>query len=646
MDGTDKPTQDAEATGREIYALALRNAVAYKGRTQNKTVLGRLLGARPDLRNSIPEISRMVSQTVAEVNSMTLEQQREALAAMGDGAGGGPEGHESSPQSPSSPPQSPQQQAPHLPPLKNADGSEPATVTTRFPPEPNGYPHIGHAKAVIINSEYARMYGGRCILRIDDTNPEAERMEYHAAINVGLEWLGIKFDQVKSTSDDMELLYKKGDELMQAGMAYVCMCKKEKISSDRRERRACKCNRMDDVDEHYKRWSKMHKRKFKPGEAIMRFRGDMAADNAVMRDPVLFRVIDTRHYTKDTRYVVWPSYDMAVAIEDSADGVTHAFRSKEFEARAELIGAILDALGMRKPVQGFFSRLEFDGMPTSKRVIRPLMEDGKITGYDDPRIPTLGGLKRRGITPEAIRRFILSLGLTKANTVAPFETLESFNRSIIDGTSTRLFMVRDARRIVVSGLPSTLAHTITLPNHPMIEEMGRRSVATGGGTMYIPGSDAALIRRGTLVRLLGLALVFVTDADTRGEGDDTIRAEFVQSLDEPLTEDVRRRCHSRWMKGEPGAVDASDYATAVGGRPAEDRVLKMQWVSCDAAYGVRLVIPKKPFSGDTFDEESWEETEVYTEPYYAELKEGTAIQFVRFGYCRKDSQTRVIFTHH
>ena len=393
---------------KEIRKMALQNAFEHGGETRDKIILGKILGTRPELRSKVKEISGDISEIVSAVNQLSPEDQEtqikenfpEILAPKKK-----IEGREG------------------LPELK---GAEQGKVITRFPPEPNGYPHIGHAKAAIINSEYAKMYGGKFILRMDDTNPEAERMEYHAAIKVGLEWLGIEFDTVKSTSDDMELFYEKGMELIDAGKAYVCTCKREDISKNRRERKACKCSRKD-AETNSKNWEKMSA-KFKPGDAVVRFRGDMQADNAVMRDPVLFRIIEGKHYTLGEKYRVWPSYDMAVAIEDSIDGVTHAFRSKEFELRKELIDAILDVLNMRKPAQGFFSRLEFKGMPISKRIIKPLIEEGKVSWYDDPRLPTLEALRRRGIKPEAIRKFIMSLGLTKANTLAPFDALEAFNR--------------------------------------------------------------------------------------------------------------------------------------------------------------------------------------------------------------------------
>ena len=447
---------------KEIRKMALQNAFEHGGETRDKIILGKILGTKPEFRSKVKEISGDISEIVSIVNQLSLEEQEIEIK-------------ENFPEILI--PKEKIAEREGLPELKDAEQGK---VITRFPPEPNGYPHIGHAKAAIINSEYAKMYGGKFILRMDDTNPEAERMEYHAAIKVGLEWLGIEFDVVKSTSDDMELFYEKGMELINLGKAYVCTCKREDISKNRRERKACKCSR-EDIEKNNKNWEKMND-KFKPGDAIVRFRGDMKADNAVMRDPVLFRIIEGKHYTLGEKYRIWPSYDMAVAIEDSIDGVTHAYRSKEFELRKELIDAILDALNMRKPAQGFFSRLEFKGMPISKRIIKPLIEEGKVTWYDDPRLPTLEALRRRGIKPEAIRKFIMSLGLTKANTLAPFDALEAFNRKFVDTDSIRLFMVSNAKKLSVKNLPIS---SVEISNHP-INDMGKRTIEIDGN-FYISG---------------------------------------------------------------------------------------------------------------------------------------------------------------
>jgi len=561
---------------KEIRKIALQNAFEHEGKTQDKIVLAKILGTKPEFRTRVKEISEDIKIVVLAVNQISFEEQRKEI-------------EENFPEILI--PKEKNEEREGLPPLKNAEQGK---VVTRFPPEPNGYPHIGHAKAAIINAEYAKMYGGKFILRMDDTNPEAERMEYHAAIKVGLDWLGIKFDVIKNTSDDMEIFYKKGIELINSGKAYVCTCKREDISENRRERKACKCSR-GDIKQNNQGWEKMFD-KFKPGDAIIRFRGDMKADNAVMRDPVLFRIIDEKHYTLGNKYRVWPSYDFAVAIEDSIDGVTHAFRSKEFELRKELIDAILDALNMRKPYQDFFSRLEFKGMPISKRILKPLIEEGKVSWYDDPRLPTLESLRRRGIKPEAIKKFILSLGLTKANTLAPFDALESFNRKFVDADSIRLFMVSNPKKITIKKLPFSF---VEISNHP-IKDMGKRKISIDEN-FYISGEDVENMK-GTQIRLLGLGNIKIS----KNNGD--LEGEFTE--EEPNSD-----------------------------------IQKIQWIPQKNAHIIKILIPKQLFIDDKFNENSLEELEVYTEPHYLQLKDGEEIQFVRFGYCRKDSQNQAIFTH-
>ena len=367
------------------------------------------------------------------------------------------------------------------------------------------------------------------------------------------------------------------------------------MSKNRRERKACKCSK-EDVDKNITNWGKMET-KFKPGEAIVRFRGDMKADNAVMRDPVLFRIIEGKHYTVGEKYRIWPSYDFAVAIEDSIDGITHAFRSKEFELREELTEAILDSLSMRKPQQGFFSRLEFKGMPISKRIIKPLIEERKVSWYDDPRLPTLEALKKRGIKPEAIRKFIMSLGLTKANTLAPFDSLEAFNRKFVDEDSIRLYMVNNPKKLSVKNFSIT---SVEISNHP-VNDMGKRKIDVNGD-FYISGEDAKNIKEGEQIRLLGLGNILITKQGEELEG------EYVKDGD---------------IKNIP----------------------KIQWVSQKTAHQIKIIIPKILFIDEKFNEDSLEEMNVYCEPHYLQLKEGEEIQFIRFGYCRKDSQNQAIFTH-
>ncbi len=561
---------------KAIRGIALQNASEHEGKTRNETIISKILGSRPELRSKTKEIIPLISEVVSEVNRLSLAEQKSDLE------NNFPELLISRPK----------HERIGLPPL---EGAEHGKVVTRFPPEPNGYPHIGHAKAAIIDEEYAKMYGGKMILRFDDTNPENERLEYYAAIKVGLDWLGVKYDHAKNTSDDMEIIYKKGMQLIESNYAYVCTCNQETISKNRKEMQSCKC-RSGHLDQNIKRWHSMFE-KYKPGEAIVRFRGDMQSENTVMRDPTLFRIIESNHPLLMDKYRVWPNYDFAVAIEDSIDGITHAFRTKEYELRNELYYSILDKLQMRKPKMLEFSRLEFDGMPVSKRILKSLIERGQVSGYDDPRLPTLEALRLRGIVPEAIRKFVLSLSFTKSDTFAPFDTLESFNRKIVDGTSIRLFMVTQPVKLTVKN--NKLA-SVEVTNHPQ-KNLGKRKIELDGA-FYIPGEDAKNLKVGDQIRLIELYNIKITKT-----GSD-IEAEYV----------------------------SGDFKAEFP---------KIQWISQKSAVKINILIPKTLFVNGAFNEKSLETLQAFTEKYYLELNEGAEIQFVRFGYCRKDSAMQAIYTH-
>jgi len=563
---------------KEIRKIALQNAVEHDGKTKDKVVLSKSLGTIPELKNNVKDVIPEIASIVSQVNDMSIEEQKTEIQNIF------PEILDVK--------ENVKEERVGLPPL---EGAENGKVVTRFTPAPNGYPHIGHAKAAIISEEYAKMYGGKLVLRYDDTNPEDIRLEYWAAIKVGLDWLGIEFDEIKNTSDDIGLLYDKCIEMIKKNYAYVCTCKRDTISKNRKEMVSCECS-MGDVKQNEERWERMFK-KYKPGEAIVRFRGDMESKNTVMRDPVLFRINDARHARLAEEHRVWPSYDIAVAVEDSTDGITHALRSKEYELRNELYHAILDALDMRHPKMLEFSRLEFKGMPVSKRILRPLIDEGKVSSYDDPRLPTLAALERRGITPEAIRKFTLSLSLTKADTLAPFDSLEAFNRKIVDKNSIRLFMVKDPKTLTIRNLPNS---TVELPNHPS-NKMGTRKV-TVEDSVFLSSDDVEGLKIGDQLRLMGLGNVKITSVNSEITGEFT-------------------------------------------GDERDVNFMKLQWVSQKNAQELKILIPQRLFVDDKFNEESLEEIHVYVEPHYLELRNGEEIQFVRFGYCRKDSSKQAIFTH-
>ena len=567
-----------------IKKIVLRNAMEYGGSARYDVVISKVVGLRPDLRPIIKEQIPLIKKIVDEVNSLDrADQERMASKLMvfenvkKDAK---------------------RKEEPNLPPLQ---GASMGRVVTRFPPEPNGYPHIGHAKAAIIDQEYARMYDGRLILRFDDTNPLNEQLEFYEAIREGLEWLGIKPDLIKNTSDDMELLQSYGRKLVTNGDAYVCTCRPEDIHSMRAKGVNCPCRILDSSD-NMTRLKKFFDGSFEQNEAIIRFKGDMSDLNTAMRDPTLFRIIDADHPKLGRRIRAFPTYDFAAPIEDSLDGVTHAMRTKEYELRNTLYFSVLRSLGLRKPFLLEFSRLEFEGMPVSKRKLKPLIQGGLVSGWDDPRLPTLAALRKRGILPEAIHKFVLSLGISLADTRPPFESLESYNRKLLDPISLRLFFVKHPVEIRI--VNPTLSK-IELKNHPTAQ-LGTRNVQTSD-RIYIDKADADRLKGGQEIRLMELHNIRLDEA-IRGKA-----AEYLRVLNT--------------------------------GQEIKTNIPKVQWVSNNDMVPFTVIVPDKPFINEEFNKDSLYTYNGIAESYVSKVRAGSNIQFVRFGFCRLQTNGVAIYTH-
>jgi glutamyl-tRNA synthetase len=437
-----------------IKVTALKNAIEYGGKSRTDTVIAKIMALRPDLRNNLKNLIPEIIVIVQKINAISLSDQKALFEQIIPGESQQRKKTESS--------------QVHLPPLEDA---KMGNVITRFPPEPSGYPHIGHAKAAIIDEEYARMYEGKLILRFDDTNPLNEKLEYYDAISEGIEWLGIKPDIVKNSSDDIQLLHEYGKRLIAVDGAYVCTCTQKTIHDLRAKGLPCECRKEPSVA--LDRLEKMFDGSFDPNDAIIRFKGDMSDQNTAMRDPTLFRIIEGEHPKLGRKVRVWPTYDFAAPIEDSLDGVTHAMRTKEYELRNKLYFAILDRLRLRKPLMIEFSRLEFNGIPISKRKIKPL---------------------------------------TLAETKPPFEALEAYNRKIIDPQCVRLFFVKDPVELKIQNAPSKEA---ILKNHPNID-LGIRKVQVSN-SVYITGEDAAKLDIGDEIRLIELYNVKLIDIKSENQ---------------------------------------------------------------------------------------------------------------------------------
>ena len=552
---------------RLVNAIALKNATEHSGSTNVNTVLAKILSLRPELKKEIKTLIEEIKTVVDSVNKMDLEQQKKYLNEI-DLVDSKLDSKSTREHMPSHP----------LPELQMTG----TKVVTRFPPEPNGYPHIGHAKAVIIDEEYARIYDGKLILRFDDTNPLNEKLEYYEAIRNGLEWLGVKPDIVKNTSDDIFVLHDYGKKLTLGGNAYVCTCNTNKIHKMRMQQVECPCrDNIDDAEKNKERLDKLFDGTYHQNEAIVRFKGNMQDNNTVLRDPTLFRIIEAPHPLLGEKVQVWPTYDFAAPIEDCLDGVSHALRSKEYELRNALYLDILDRLELRKPIVVEFSRLEFENMPVSKRKIKQLIDDNDIAGWDDPRLLTLSAMRKRGFDPRAIRSFVLSLGLTLAESKPPFKTLESMNRKILEPIAIRLFFVKDPIRVIVEDAQET---KVTLRNHPNID-LGTRQVEVSN-VVYISQDDAILLTEDEEIRLMELYNITIKDIDRDKK---VITASYLNN------EIVRE------MK-------------------------KIQWVSDKNKTNYTVLVPKELYIDDKFNPNSLERIEGYAETSVLQLKSHTYVK--------------------
>ncbi|MGA7369438.1 MAG: glutamate--tRNA ligase [Nitrososphaeraceae archaeon] len=567
-----------------IKKIVLRNAIEYGGSARYDVVISKVVGLRPNLRPKIKEQIPLIKKIVDEVNSLDQADQERMASKLMVFENVNKDAK--------------RKEEPNLPPLQ---GASMGRVVTRFPPEPNGYPHIGHAKAAFIDQEYARMYDGKLILRFDDTNPLNEKLEFYDAIREGLEWLDIKPDLVKNTSDDIELLQSYGRKMITNGDAYVCTCRPEEIHSMRAKGVNCPCRSLDSSD-RMMRLEKFFDGSFEQNEAIVRFRGDMSDLNTAMRDPTLFRIIDADHPKLGRRIRAFPTYDFAAPIEDSLDGVTHAMRTKEYELRNALYFSVLKLLGLRMPLLLEFSRLEFEGMPVSKRKLKPLIQGGLVSGWDDPRLPTLAALRKRGILPEAIHKFVLSLGISLADSKPPFESLESYNRKLLDLISLRLFFVKHPVEIRIV---NPILSKIELRNHPSAQ-LGTRNVQTSD-RIYIDKADADRLKSGQEIRLMEMHNIRI-DEMRQGKA-----AEYLQVINTGLE--------------------------------IKTNIPKVQWVSNNDMVPFTVIVPDKLFINEEFNKDSLRTYNGIAESYVSKVRAGSNIQFVRFGFCRLQTNGVAIYTH-
>ncbi|MDO8564078.1 MAG: glutamate--tRNA ligase [Nanoarchaeota archaeon] len=460
----------------EIRAYALKNAVEF-GKADAGRILPKLFQHgldKKDIKNIMPEIEKIAKQ----INKLKPGEREKELENYKKYAKEREEKEKD---------------------LPEIDVSGLKEVVTRLAPEPSKYNHLGHALTFILNYIYAEKNNGKCLLRFEDTNPEKVSQEYVDNMKEDIiEYLGIKPDEIRFVSDDMEILYSYAEKLINLNKAYICFCDREKMQDLRHNGKECEC-RSKKIKDNLKEWKNLLEGKYKEGEAVLRIKGDMKSNNHVMRDSVLFRIMKAQHYRQGHKYHVWPMYDFYNPIEDSLMGVTLILRSNEFDMRVELQDYLKDLLQLNKQKIIQYGRFNVMEFTTKGRELREMIESGEYMGWDDPRLITLKALKRRGIVKESFYELVKQIGLSKHPINLDFDAIAAINRKIIDEKAARYSFVENPVEIKIDNKPPI--KSIELPRHPDKPEDTRELKI--GKSIFISKEDYEKYK-GNEVRLLHL----------------------------------------------------------------------------------------------------------------------------------------------
>lgn len=403
-------------------------------------------------------------------------------------------------------------------------------VYTRFPPEPNGYLHIGHAKSICLNFSTAKKYNGLCNLRFDDTNPEKEDTEYVESIMGDVKWLGFQWDKLYFASDYFDKLVDCAIELIKKGSAYVCDLTAEEIRLTRgtlTEPGKESPYRNRSVEENLRLFQEMKDGKYKDGEKVLRAKIDMASPNMNMRDPVIYRIAHATHHNTGDEWCIYPMYDYAHPLEDAIEEITHSLCTLEFEDHRPLYEWVLEELDWPMPPQQIeFARLNLTNTVMSKRYLKALVDNGDVEGWDDPRMPTIAGLRRRGYTPEAIRDFCDRIGVAKANSTVDISLLEFCIREDLKAKVESRMVVLDPLKVVITNYPEDLTEEVEIENNKEDEGMGYRKLPFSrelyverDDFMEIPEKKYFRLFPGNEVRFKGAYFITCNEAIKDSEGN-------------------------------------------------------------------------------------------------------------------------------
>jgi glutamyl-tRNA synthetase len=487
----------------EIRKIALLNAVKHDGKAQAGAVIGKILGERSELRSKVKEISALINEVVVETNKLSPDEQKKIVEEKW----------------PEALVREKVEEEKHLPPLPNV--GKYAQVVTRFSPNPDCVLHLGSARAIVLCYEYAKLYKGKFILRFEDTDPKIKRPvpEFYDKIREDLAWLDCKPNGEYIQSDRIPLHYEYAEKLLTEGNAYVCTCQPEAFRKRTLANQPCPCRNLA-AEENLKRWQRMLKGAYEEGAAVLRVKTDLDHPNPAVRDWPAARVIDAKkhpHPRVGSKYYVWPLYNLACGVDDHLLGITHIIRGKEHLTNQVRQEFMYKHLGWKYPEAIHYGRLKITGAYLSKSKIIQGIREGLFKDWDDPRLATFAALRRRGVTPEAIKKMIIDIGPKTQDVVLSWENLYAYNRKILDPTAERFFFVQNPIELTVQKAPKEF--DVKLHLHPEHPERGSREYIinpegeNGEVNFWVSSKDVDGSKIGNIVRLMELFNIRIEKAN-------------------------------------------------------------------------------------------------------------------------------------
>ncbi|NWG10710.1 glutamate--tRNA ligase [Candidatus Bathyarchaeota archaeon] len=491
-----------DALREAIRKVALLNAVRHNGKAQLGPVVGKILGEKPEFRTRAKELAVIVNDVVQEINNLSLSEQQRIIEEKW----------------PETLVKEKVEEEKRLPPLPNVDKY--VQVVTRFSPNPDCVLHLGSARAIILCHEYARMYKGKFILRFEDTDPKLKRpvLEFYDRIREDLVWLGCKHDEEYIQSDRISIYYEYAEQLLKDGNAYVCTCQPEQFRKKILASKPCECRNLS-KKEQLAGWKRMLEGGYREGEAVYRVKTDLNHPNPAVRDWPALRVIDAEKYPHPRvgrKYHVWPLYNLAAGIDDHLMGITHIIRGKEHLTNMVRQEYMYKYFGWKYPEAIHYGRLKITGASLSKSKIVQGIKEGLYKDWDDPRLATFAALRRRGITPEAIKKMIIDVGPKTPDVILSWENLYAYNRKILDPVADRYFFVDNPIELKVKQVSK--AFRAKLPLHPEKPEKGYREYTVeperdGSVVFWVSKKDMESVAIGNVIRLMELFNVKIENTE-------------------------------------------------------------------------------------------------------------------------------------